>query len=156
MAVRMDPKDLWQRSQGVISQAVGRGTELLADRIEHYSTVAGDVGDVLREKGESQAADVVDMVAGGVQDAATYLRARDGAALWNDAQELARGRTWLLAGVGFVGGMAAARALRSANEMHRWEQPTQAKPYVQPQQYAQSETAFGETSGNGARYEERL
>jgi len=151
MAVRMDPKDLWQRSQGVINQAVGRGTDLLADRIEHYSTVAGDVGDVLREKGEPQAADVVDMLAGGVQDAANYLRARDGAALWNDAQELARGRTWLLAGLGFVGGMAAARALRSANEMRRWQPPDYAQPYAQ-----QSQTTFGESSGNGARYEERL
>jgi len=78
MAVRMDPKDLWERSQGVINQAVGRGTDLLADRIEHYGTVAGDVGGVLREKGEPQAADVVDMLAGGVADAANYLRARDG------------------------------------------------------------------------------
>ena len=52
MAVRMDPNELWQRSQGVINQAVGRGTEMLADRIEHYGGVATDVSEMLREKGE--------------------------------------------------------------------------------------------------------
>ncbi len=150
MAVRMDPSDLWQRSQGVINQAVGRGAEMLADRVEHYSTVASDVGEVLREKGEPQVADFVDMLAGGVGDAASYLRTHDGTSLWSDAQEFARGRTWLLAGIGFVGGMAAARAVRSANRVRDWEQPD----YVES--YAQSQPTFGESSLNGGRYDERL
>ena len=139
MAVRMDPSDLWQRSQGMINQAVGRGAEMLADRVEHYGTVASDVGEVLREKGEPQAADLVDMLAGGVSDAASYLRSRDGTSLWSDAQDFARGRTWLLAGIGLAGGMAAARAVRSANRAQSQSQPT-----------------FGESSLNGREYDERL
>lgn len=150
MAVRMDPTELWQRSQGVINQAVGRGAEMLADRVEHYSTVASDIGEVLREKGEPQVADFVDMLAGGVSDAAGYLRSRDGTELWSDAQDFARGRTWLLAGIGLVGGMAAARAVRSANRMRDWEQPD----YVES--YSQSQPTFGELSLNGERYDERL
>jgi hypothetical protein len=146
----MDPTELWQRSQGVINQAVGRGAEMLADRVEHYSTVASDIGEVLREKGEPQVADFVDMLAGGVSDAAGYLRSRDGTELWSDAQDFARGRTWLLAGIGLVGGMAAARAVRSANRMRDWEQPD----YVES--YSQSQPTFGELSLNGERYDERL
>lgn len=154
MAVRMDPSDLWQRSQGVISQAVGRGAEMLADRVEHYGTVASDVGEVLREKGEPQAADLADMLADGVSDAASYLRSRDGTSLWSDAQEFARGRTWLLAGIGLVGGMAAARAVRSANRPRDWEQPDYVESYSQPQ--LQSQPTFGEASLNGREYDERL
>ena len=150
MAVRMDPSELWQRSQGVINQAVGRGAEMLADRVEHYGTVASDVGEVLREKGEPQVADFVDMLAGGVSDAANYLRSNDGTTLWSDAQEFARGRTWLLAGIGLVGGMAAARAVRSAGRTRDWEQPD----YVES--YAQTDATFGEASLNGGRYDERL
>jgi len=151
MAVRMDPGELWQRSQGVINQAVGRGTEMLADRIEHYSEVASDVSERLREKGEPQAADFVEMIAGGVSDAAGYLRERDGAELWTDAQQFARGRTWLLAGIGLVGGMAAARAVRSANEARQWQQSEYVESYAQ-----QPQPTFGESSSNGMRYDERL
>ena len=150
MAVRMDPNELWQRSQGVINQAVGRGAELLADRIDHYSSLASEMGEMLREKGEPQAADLVDSLAGGVGDAATYLRTHDGPALWSDAQQFARGRTWLLAGIGLVGGMAAARAVRSANRPRDLQQ----SDYVES--YAQSQPTFGESSLNGGRYDERL
>ncbi len=150
MAVRMDPGELWQRSQGMINQAVARGAEMLADRVEHFSTVASDVGEVLRERGEPQVADFVDMLSVGVSDAASYLRARDGTSLWSDAQEFARGRAWLLAGIGLVGGMAAARAVRSANRMRDWEQPD----YVES--HAQSQPTFGESSLNGGRYDKLL
>jgi hypothetical protein len=150
MAVRMDPNELWQRSRGVINQAVGRGAEILADRVEHYGTVASDIGEVLCEKGEPQVADFADMLAVGVSDAASYLRTHDGTTLWSDAQEFARGRSWLLAGIGVVGGMAVARAVRSANRMRDWEQPD----YVES--YAQSQPTFGESSLNGGRYDERL
>ena len=90
------------------------------------------------------------MLSVGVSDAASYLRAHDGTSLWSDAQEFARGRAWLLAGIGLVGGMAAARAVRSANRMRDWEQPD----YVES--YAQSQATFGESSLNGGRYGELL
>lgn len=149
MAVRMDPNELWQRSQGVINQAVGRGAELLADRIEHYSSLATDMSDMLRQKGEPQAAEWVDSLAGGVQDAATYLRTHDGTSLWSDAQRFARGRSWLMAGIGLVGGMAAARAVRSANYHSEWEQSEYVESYA-----TQSQPTFGESSLNGGRYDD--
>jgi hypothetical protein len=151
MAVRMDPNEIWQRSQGVINQAVGRGAELLADRIEHYSSLATDMSEMLREKGEPQAAEWVDSLAGGVGEAANYLRTHDGTSLWSDAQAFARGRSWLLAGIGLVGGMAAARAVRSANHVHDWEQSDYVESYA-----TQSQPTFGQSSLNGERYDDGL
>lgn len=121
MAVRSEQSgDLMRRSQTMINQAVDRGTSLLADRVEHYTNVAREVGDVLRERGEPQAADLVQGLAQRGQDAARYFRSRDGVALWSDAQDFARGKTWLMAGAGLVGGLAVARAVRTATDSN-WE-----------------------------------
>lgn len=115
MAVSLEQTgDLLRRSGGVVNQAVDRGTSMLADRIEHYTNVARDVGQTLRTREEPQAAAFVEMLSQRGNDVARYLRGRDGARLWNDAQDFARGRTWLLAGIGFVTGVAAARTVRTA------------------------------------------
>lgn len=114
MAARFDTGEIVRRSQGMINQAVDRGSGLLADRVEHYTNVARDIGDILRERGEPQAADVVSMVAQRGIDVARYLRNSDPAGMWTDAQDLMRGRTWIMAGAGFLGGLALARAIRTA------------------------------------------
>lgn len=161
MAVSMDKaKDLWEKSQGLVNQAVGRGTEMLADRVEHYSSLAEEISTMLRDKGEPQAADMIELVAGGAHDAAQYLRDHDGTAIWNDAQELTRGRAWLLAGMGLVGGLAAARAVRSSTQP-MWETTDYGSSYSRSGYGASfDDTAdnpiYGEASGNGPRYNERL
>lgn len=106
--------EMVRRSQSMINQAVDRGTGLLADRIEHYTNIAREVGDILRERGEPQAADWASIVAERTQGMARYLRNSDGTQLIGDLQDAMRGRTWLLTGMGFVGGLAIARAVRTA------------------------------------------
>ena len=98
----------------MINQALDRGTGLLADRVEHYTTIAREVGDILRERGEPQAADLAAVVAERTQGMARYLRNSDGTQLLSDLQSAVRGRGWLLTGVGFVSGLALARAVRTA------------------------------------------
>ena len=115
MAVRLEQgSDLLRRSQTMIGQAVDHGTGLLADRVEHYTNVAREVGEVLRDRGEPQAADAIQTLSERGTQIARYLRNNDGAKMWADAQDLARGRTWLLTGMGLVGGLAIARAVRTA------------------------------------------
>ena len=114
MAVSFDTGEIVRRSQGVINQAVDRGTGMLADRVEHYTNVAREIGDILRERGEPQAADLIGTVAERGVGVARYLRNNDSAVMWNDAQELMRGRTWVIAGAGLLGGLALARAVRTA------------------------------------------
>ena len=139
MAVSIDTGEIVRRSQGMINQAVDRGTGMLADRVEHYTNVARDIADILRERGEPQAADMVTMVSERGIGVARYLRNNDTAQMWNDAQDLVRGRTWLLAGAGFLGGLALARTVRTATgdyEMRggSWEdRPAYRDAYAQPQ-----------------------
>lgn len=118
----------------MVNQAVDRGSGMLADRVEHYTNVAREVGNILRERGEPQAADMVGSLAERGIGVARYLRNSDGTKMWSDAQELARGRTWLLTGVGFLGGLALARAVRAAADSGSgWEtQEAYRDEYAQP------------------------
>lgn len=126
--------EVLRKSQTMMNQAVDRGTGMLADRVEHYTNVAREVGNILRERGEPQAADMVTSLADRGIGIARYLRNSDGGKMWSDAQELARGRTWLLTGVGFVGGLAIARAVRAAADGGAgWEtQEAYRDEYAQP------------------------
>ncbi|HET6896054.1 MAG TPA: hypothetical protein VFH72_11790 [Candidatus Baltobacteraceae bacterium] len=138
MAVSFDRGEIVRRSQGMINQAVDRGTGMLADRVEHYTNVAREIGGILRERGEPQAADLVETVSQRGIEVARYLRNNDPASMWNDAQDLARGRTWILAGAGFLGGLALARTVRTATGDYEqrsgsWEdQPAYRDAYAQP------------------------
>lgn len=59
---------------------------------------------------------------------------------------------WLLAGMGFAGGVAAVRAMRSMRKMNG------VKPQPDHVEFNEisGETKFGESSGNGFRHEELL
>jgi len=135
--------DMVRRSQSMINQAVDRGTGLIADRIEHYTSLAREVGDILRERGEPQAADWASIVAERTQGMARYLRNSDGTQLLGDLQEAVRGRTWLLTGVGFVGGLAIARAVRTAADYNSADAST-GTPYRE--RYSQQTGRYPESS----------
>lgn len=126
--------EILRRSQSMMNQAVGRGTGMLADRVEHYTGIAREIGDMLRDRGEPQAAEMVGALAERGNGIAQYLRDSDGPKMWADAQEFARGRTWLLTGAGLLGGLALARAVRTAADGGRnWEsQEAYRDEYAQP------------------------
>lgn len=107
--------NLLRTAQSMVGQAVDRGTGLLADRVEHYTNVGREIGEILRERGEPQAAEAVQGLSQRATEIARYLRNSDGTRLWTDAQEFARGRTWILTGIGLVSGLALARAVRTAS-----------------------------------------
>ena len=137
------PSELKRRSQEMINEAVNRGTTLLADRVEHYTNVASDVSQVLRDRGEPQAADVVQTLTQRAVDVARYLRNRDGNELWSDMQMFARDKTWLLAGAGFLGGLAAARAIRTAADVRQWEEtPAYVDAYASPRSLHSREESY--------------
>lgn len=141
MAVSFDTGEIVRRSQGMINQAVGRGTGILADRVEHYANLAREIGGILRDRSEPQAADLVQALSERGNGVARYLRNTDAADMWNDAQEFARGRTWLLAGAGFMGGLALARTVRTAASDYEvrggsWDDlPAYRDQYAQPRAY---------------------
>jgi hypothetical protein len=118
----------------MIGQAVDRGTGIVADRIEHYTNLGREISDMLRDRGEPAAADFVQMVTQRGNDVARYLRTSGGTQIWNDAQSFARGRTWLLTGAGFMGGLALARAVRSTQYNDDGETSVYTDSYAQPYQ----------------------
>lgn len=147
MAVSLEQtgSTLLQRSGSMVGQAVDRGTGLLADRVEHYTNVAREIGDILRDRGEPQAADMVQTLSQRGTQVARYLRNNDGGKMWSDVQNLTRGRTWLLTGVGLISGLALARAIRTAADGggDDWEnEPAYRDAYAQP--YAQGAERYGE------------
>jgi hypothetical protein len=114
MTVGFDRKEVVRGTQNAINQAVSRGTGLIADRVEHYANVARDVGGMLRERGEPQAGELVEYLSSRANDAANYLRNNDPQQVLADVQDATRGRTWIVAGAGFLSGLAIARAVRTA------------------------------------------
>ena len=104
---------LQQQTGGMINQAVDRGTDLLADRIEHYVGLTRDVCDVLRQRGETQPAQLLESTLTRVDSITSYLRNADGTQLYGDMRDMTRDRAWLLAGAGFITGLLAARAVRA-------------------------------------------
>lgn len=153
MAVTTDITGEWtRRSQTMIAQAVGRGTGLLADRVEHYTTIAREVGDILRERGEPQAADLAATLAERTQSVARYLRNTDGSRILSDVQEFARGRGWLLTGVGLISGLALARAVRSAADA---AQPASQSSSSRGEEYFSQDTGSYPSSEYAQRYSQR-
>jgi len=120
---------LQDRTGGIVNQAIDRGTDVLADRVEHYAGVAREMCDVLRQRGEPQAAQMLQSGVDRLTDMTGYLRESDGTRLMADVQDFARGRTWLVAGLGFMGGILAARAIRAGTMSpgSDWEQ----QPYTE-------------------------
>jgi hypothetical protein len=153
MAVSFDTGEIVRRSQGVINQAVDRGTGMLADRVEHYTNVAREIGDILRDRGEPQAAEFVQAISERGLGVARYLRNTDPAGMWNDVQDAARGKTWLLAGVGLLGGLALARTVRTAAGDYEtrggsWEDtPAYRESYAQPNTGYQTGTSYQTGTG---------
>jgi ElaB/YqjD/DUF883 family membrane-anchored ribosome-binding protein len=118
---------------GIINRAVGYGTNLLANRIDHYVTVARDVSEVLRERDEPQAAGMVETVATRGLELTAQLRAIDARSLWQSAQSMVRERPWLMAGIGVASGLGLARAIRSAGSASPdsyWVQEEFVESYV--------------------------
>ena len=98
----------------VCSHLVGQGTSLLADRVAQYGSVVDSVAITLRKEGEPQAADVAKLLGSRAKTLARYLRAHDGRALLEDFRSFAEGRPWMAAGIGVLGGLALARAVRTS------------------------------------------
>jgi|GEM_PF-2111390 len=161
MTVSFDTGEIVRRSQGMINQAVDRGSGVLADRVEHYTNVAREISNMLRERGEPQAGDFMESLAERGIGVARYLRNNDSATIWNDAQDILRGRTWLLAGAGFLGGLALARTVRTANTDEppsSWEDmPEYRDAYAQPSSTntmnAPAQTTAGYSSSEYKSYE---
>lgn len=73
-------------------------------------------GQKLREQGNAPAAGITEGAAQRVDDLGRYLERVSGDELLRDAEQFARRRPWVLAGIGFFGGLVASRMLKASSE----------------------------------------
>ncbi|HLS47060.1 MAG TPA: hypothetical protein VK012_00960 [Gemmatimonadales bacterium] len=110
------------------------------------SSVAGAVRrstDQLRDEGHERIAGYAESIASQFDRAAGYLRERDGRALREDIEDMARRQPAIVIGTAFALGLIAARFFRSSDR----------HTAVQRYDPAQSRSSFSEFSSEAAPYE---
>jgi len=104
-----------------------QGSARLRDQLDDRSTRAGSQmrsvaaalrrsGDDLRSDENASAARLADGAADRLDQVGSYLEERNGEDLLREVESFARRRPWLLAGVGMLAGITAARFLKASSE----------------------------------------
>ena len=165
--------------QGAASAAQEKASELreqgsvrLRDQFDQRSNQAGTQvrslaealrrsGDELRNEGNGSAAQLTGQAAGRIEQLGTYLEQKRGDELIRDIETFARRRPWMLAGIGMLAGVAAARFMKASSEQRydsyratsRQQWPTRPDDgYGQPQESPRSGlTGDSVTTGTGTR-----
>jgi len=104
-----------------------QGTIRLRDQLDQRSNEAGSQvrsvaqalrrsGDQLRDEGNSTAAQWTGQAAEKLEQLGSYLEGARGDELMRDIEGFARRRPWMLAGIGMIAGVAAARFMKASSE----------------------------------------
>jgi hypothetical protein len=141
-------QDAASATQDKAMELRSRGGEQLRQQLDTRTTDAGrearsvaqalrQSGDSLRGEGKTQAASVTTGAADRVEQLAQYLERVDGDELLRDAEQFARRRPWLIAGMSLVAGLVASRMMKASSE-RRYETSrprVDGAPYTPPQGY---------------------
>ena len=73
-------------------------------------------GNELSNDGNTQAAQLTGQAADRIERLGTYLEQKSGDELMRDVESFARRRPWMLAGLGMLAGVAAARFMKASSE----------------------------------------
>jgi ElaB/YqjD/DUF883 family membrane-anchored ribosome-binding protein len=104
-----------------------QGAVRLRDQFDQRSTQAGSQvrslaealrrsGNDLSDEGNSNAAQLTGPAADRIERVGSYLEQKSGDELMRDIETFARKRPWMLAGIGMLAGMAAARFIKASSE----------------------------------------
>jgi hypothetical protein len=104
-----------------------QGSARLRDQFDQRSTQAGSQvrslaealrrsGDDLRNEGNTSGARLAAQAADRIQRVGSYLEQKSGDELTRDVETFARRRPWMLAGLGMLAGVAAARFMKASSE----------------------------------------
>jgi hypothetical protein len=145
-----------------------QGSARLRDQFDRRSTQAGTQvrslaealrrsGNDLRNEGNGNAAQVTGQAADRIERLGTYLEQKRGDELMRDVERFARRRPWMLAGLGMLAGVGAARFMKASSEQrygvygtsqHQW--PTQDRETSRSGAYERGELASGYGAQTGA------
>lgn len=121
-------EDTAATAQQKASELKQQGRSKLSDTLDERTTQAGGQarqmaqalrrsGEQLREQGEGrQVAGVTEGAADRIERLGGYLERASGDELLRDAEDFARRRPWMVAGLGLMVGLAASRFLKASSE----------------------------------------
>jgi ElaB/YqjD/DUF883 family membrane-anchored ribosome-binding protein len=148
-------EDAASLAQDKASELREQGSARLQDQFDKRSTQAGSQarslaaalrrsGSELSNEGNGNASQLTTQAADRIERVGSYLEQKSGDELMRDVERFARRRPWMLAGVGMLAGVAAARFVKASSEQ-RYDQnretgwptrsgattPTGSRPYRQ-------------------------
>ena len=120
-------EDAASAAQEKASELREQSSARLRDQFDQRSTQAGSQvrslakalrrsGDELGNEGNSSAAQLTTRAADRIERVGSYLEQKSGDELMRDIEMFARRRPWMLAGIGMVTGVAAARFMKASSE----------------------------------------
>jgi len=120
-------EDAASAAQEKASELREQSSARLRDQFDQRSTQAGSQvrslakalrrsGNELGKEGNSNAAQLTTRAADRIERVGSYLEQKSGDELMRDIEMFARRRPWMLAGIGMVTGVAAARFMKASSE----------------------------------------
>jgi ElaB/YqjD/DUF883 family membrane-anchored ribosome-binding protein len=120
-------EDAASAAQEKASELREQGSARLRDQFDERSTKAGSQvrslaaalrrsGNDLSNEGNGNASQLITQAADRVERVGSYLEQKSGDDLMRDIERFARRRPWMLAGIGMVAGVAAARFMKASSE----------------------------------------
>jgi hypothetical protein len=133
-----------------VAESASSKKEAAAERIDTVADVLRDAGQRLQQ--ETGLGQYAENAAQQVDRLAHYLRRKDLGGMVRDAETFARRHPELFLGVAFVGGMLAARFLKSSPRTEEVELETSGSPYTQPEVTPYT-PGYGSSYGAGYGYQ---
>ena len=125
-------EDATSLAQERASELRDQGSARLRDQLDERSTKVGSQlrslatalrrsGNDLSNEGNGNASQLTTQAADRIERVGSYLEQKSGDELMRDVERLARRRPWMLAGLGMLAGVAAARFVRASSEQRNDE-----------------------------------
>jgi ElaB/YqjD/DUF883 family membrane-anchored ribosome-binding protein len=109
--------ELKEQGRNKLGETLDQRTNQAGGEARKMAQALRQSGEQLREQGESgQAVAVTEGAADRVERLGGYLEQTSGDALLRDAEDFARRRPWMVAGIGLAAGLAASRFLKASSE----------------------------------------
>jgi len=111
--------ELKEQGKGKLEETLGQKTTEAGGQARQAGQALRQTSSQLRADGSSaspQMAGLIEAAAERVEQLGGYLEHTDGDRLLRDAEDFARRRPWMVAGIGLLAGIAAARFLKASSE----------------------------------------
>jgi ElaB/YqjD/DUF883 family membrane-anchored ribosome-binding protein len=127
--------ELKEQGKGKLAETLDTRTTEMGGQARAAADAMRQTSSQMRTQGDSsstQVAHVMDAAANQVEQLGGYLERTSGDRLLHDAEEFARRRPWMVAGIGLLVGIAASRFLKASSERRYESRYPSGYPYRSP------------------------